>query len=739
MAENRKQPDPIGILEGHAVSDPYTPSHEERQLVGELEARFTEAKRARETWERDATFYLSFLQGNQITLHNPVSNEVFRATVVSDNRKLPSVDNICRVAERALTGKLTRIIPSATVMPATEDAADLRSAMVADTLLAYLYRKEGLRVKYLRAAKQLSWAGTAVFQVVWDPNGGKAISLCRTCQYPGGPEMVGHPCPQCEMQNAAAAMQQPPAPGQPPQPPAEAPLMDQAKEGDVRVILHDPRDFFPEPGAADFSEMRYAIVRKPLPVSEVRAMFPEHAEHIRSEQGIYTDSASSYYATGNYGSGETRYLHDYCYLYEYHEKPTLEWPRGRTIWMANSIVLRQMDSLYWMFDRLPFFGMWFTKDEGEFWGSPPLAHAWQVQRERNKLLSQLRAQRELTLNPQKLVPMQSRISASEWDDQPGRHISYNPMGGKPGYLEVPQFPNYVYSELDRMRSAITEKFAVTDQELGQTQGDPSGRYAAILEAQSSESISPVVVENNAEWMAMLKACLQLALAYYPDDRFWSVTGRDRVMVRGIRDMNLSPGWDVELAEEDSLSKNPALRLQQASNLLSLGVFNDPQTGVADMRLFKRVAGLKLPGVGPDLLGAEHAYAASIPDRIQNGEPFTPRPWDDARIVAEELTGWLRGEGRNAPEEIVQAVGAVWVAYASAVAATAMPSDSTLVPNTVDPAASAGQQPQQQPGQQGQQQGGQTPTQAASPESDQVAQSADKTAESQARLQTAHEG
>jgi hypothetical protein len=147
-------------------------------------------------------------------------------------------------------------------------------------------------------------------------------------------------------------------------------------------------------------------------------------------------------------------------------------------------------------------------------------------------------------------------------------------------------------------------------------------------------------------------------------------------------MKMSTGWDLELAEDDSLSRNPALRLQQASNLLQLGVFNDPATGQPDMRAFRRAAGLRLPGVGPDLVGSEHAYAASIPQRLEANEAWQPRPWDDARVVAEELMGWLRGEGRSAPEELVQRVGQVWIAYAQSLMQSATPSDAQIMPNSM---------------------------------------------------------
>ena len=79
--ESQNAIDPTGILEDHSVAQPYTPSHEERELVARLEERYQEAERARLNWERDANFYRLYLQGNQLILRSRTTNEVLRATV----------------------------------------------------------------------------------------------------------------------------------------------------------------------------------------------------------------------------------------------------------------------------------------------------------------------------------------------------------------------------------------------------------------------------------------------------------------------------------------------------------------------------------------------------------------------------------------------------------------------------------------------------------------------------------
>jgi rubrerythrin len=754
MAENTQQTDPTGILEGYAPHDHYSPPESERDLVSECMQRFDEAEKARSYWEQDADFFLNFLRGNQLILRSVATNEVLRVAVAQGNTKrLHSIDNVLRPVARALTGKLTRIIPGVEVLPATTEQDDLRSSEVANAFLDYMARKEQLRKKFLRSMKQLPWAGTSLIELSWNKRAGQNLAWCKTCSWTGPEEQAGQPCPLCaeqqqaQMQQQMAMQQGMMQPGMQPgmQPPQqEVPTTVKINEGDVEVTVRDPRDCFPEPGQPEVTKMRWFVTREPVAVSDARRCYPHKAKHIHAEDGIYTDRTIGFYGQGFTGHNETQFLQDHVYLYTFHEAPTSKYERGRLIRILNSMIVEQSEHPLYFLRRLPFYVSRFETNDGEFWGESPIAHAWHMQRELNKLLTQCRTVRELTFNPQKLVPMQSRITTAEWDDQPGRHIRYNPIGGKPAYLEIQQFPAYVYAEIDRLARSIMNKFGVTDEEMGYGQGRESGRFAAIQEAQSSEAIAPIMVDNGTEWLELHRGILQAGQHYYTPERAWTVTGRDRVISHTWSEMNLLPGWDIELVEEDSLSKNPALRLQEALELLQAGVFTDPLTGIVDIKAFKRSAGLRLPGIAPDMNSSERAYADSIPEQIKRGGQFVPRPWDDCEIIVESLTAWLRGPGRNEDPVLVDMVGRIWVAYADILKMQQRPMDETIA---FAPGPMVGQQQAPQPGgapggggvmQQGGQPGPQQPN---SPQADaaRMVQQADQSGEQLARRQARHEG
>lgn len=714
--ENTRQIDPTGILEGHAPSLHYTLSREDQELVGELDSRFREAQQARLQWERDANFYRIYVQGNQLVLRSRASNEILRATVYADNSKnLHSVDNKLRPINRACVGKLSRVIPTATVLPATDDTREQRAAMVAESLLKFHYRRLRLRSKWIRAMGQISgWAGTSIIELSWDPRGGREISWCGECKYTGHKDEAGMDCPACQLENEADAEQQniermqlyermvaqqemmgqPPSDPPPLAQPKEAPQLKAVNEGDVDVEVYDPRDFYPEPGVACIEDMRWYITRQAVAVSKLRKQFPEFARYIHSEDGISNDRTLGFYGFNHDTRSEQAMLRDHAYLYRFVELPSELYPKGRIIFKVNGMPVKITPCPYDILGRVPAYVFRYETNESEFWGETWVSQAWHIQKEANQLLSQMRAHREMTLYPQKLVPITARIGAREWSREAGKTILYNPMGGQPKQVEIPSYPNYVYNELGRMEGSMRDKAAVTEQEMGQSSGDPSGRYAAILEAQSSETLQPILTPIYDEWMDLLRGILLLCQEYYDGDRTWTVVGRERVKTYAWKEANLQPGWDLEMAEEDSLSRNPALRLQQAERLLQANVFLDQETGMQDMRAFKRVAGLKLPGSGPDLEASERAYASQIPDMLLAGEYPGPMPWDDTQICAEELLTWLRTSGRTAPRTLLEQVYGVWSIYMSFMQTTVPPLPETAGAETTSPnqPTAGGEQP-----------------------------------------------
>jgi len=691
MPEETKSVDFAGVIDGYTESDRYDPTEEDKELSSKLKDWFTQAHESKQYYERDWELYRLYLKGDQLVVRHKDTGEIVRLTA-EDSKRLRSVNNVLRPTARSLVGKLTRTVPTCTVLPATSDFEEQHGARAASGFLQYLRRKENLDVKYLDVNNKLPWAGNSFMQVSWDNSAGEDIAYCEICDYyEYSHDSVNQECPQCaaqkeaeadmmaereaaiasvQMQDAAsgaiphpvelpdpADLQMGPLPYDAPTPP-----LIPANEGDIKIRVRDPRDVFIDPGAESLEQAQVICLREVVPVSEARARFPEFGNIIQSEGDIQSDRTAElrYNSIDTYGNVER--LDDHCFIYEFHEKKTPQYPKGRCIFMINDHVVREMESPYYMFDRFPIFHFMFDKNDGEFWGEPFLAQSWHRQREINQVETQIREHVELLLRPKFFKAIGSRITADELTATSAQVVTYNAAAGRNYFETPPPVPQDVFRRNAQLAADIRQQAAVTDQEAGITMSDPNGRAMAIIEAEADQQVGPIIMRNNSEWKEMHRAALLLVQSYYHPDRKFTVIGPDGMQTYSFDAIQLSPGFDIHLEQEDGLSRNPAVRMTQAMDLLNAGVFMDMQTGQPDMKAFMRHAKLRLPQSGFDAESTERAVASRIPYLIEGGQTHYPSVEDDPFIFAEELLGWLRGPGRRASDEVKEMVRQVWMFY-----------------------------------------------------------------------------
>ena len=696
MAENTESNDLFGILEGQAPASNYEPSNRDKDLVKALQERFDAAAEARVPYERNWELYRLYLKGDQLVVHRSTGELVRLAP--EDNRRLRSVNNVLRPTSRSLVGKLTRTIPTCRIIPATNDFDDVHSAIVADALVQFIRRKEDLDLIYQQMNEYLPWAGNGIAQLLWDRTAGQCKAWCPVCGFEAERTMVGTPCPRCtdqrnqelalqqqqteqlqEINDAVAVAESPLGmpleavpPGQPAAPPdleqlgplspeQEPPPLAEIKTGDIKVHVRDIRDIYVSPGATSFRDASWICWRPTLSVSQVRMMFPEMAAFLKAEPARGDRNSEIRNEGELYGE-----QHDdsQLHLYEFHEMPTEAYPYGRIVWMANDIILREIESPYWEENgRFPFFHFGWDVNPGELWFEPYISQAWHRQREINNNETAIREHTELLLKPKWLIPMGSRVTADEFTATSAQTILYNPaVGAEPHPTQVPAVPPSIWERTDRLVNDVRQQATVTDADAGITQSDPNGRAMAIINAESDQQLGPVRRRNGCEWRDLHKMIISVAKKFYSPDRILNISGPDGTEVYHFADMNLAPGYDLIIEDQDGMSTNSAVRFQQAMDLLQAGYFIDPQTGTMDKQGFARHARLNFLERGYDIEATERSTAAAIPEKLKAGGQFTPQYEDDAKLFAETLLGWLRGPGRKEDPYLTQQVRQIWMYY-----------------------------------------------------------------------------
>lgn len=692
--------DPFDILDSPARGEISSPDAEEEELVSSIINRIESAANDRVSHDMEWEANRLMLIGEQTIVRKLDSTDVMRAVDVSDGMRRTTVDNELMVTDRAFVSKMTRIIPGVTVSPATADREDLLAAQVRESYLEYYTERNDLRRLYKRAVEYFSTCGTAIIHNKWDHLGGRELSVCEACGYFSEHMQEDEPCPVCTAQNAM---------GQQFGQPHEEARLTRVREGEPRTILIDPRMFYPEPGAADVwnpdgTKMHWCGIKRAMHVADIRQFWPETGMNITSDEGLYDDIWLAYHGSLSRGGNpeiQPHWIEDHAMVYEFHTLPTGEHPEGLIAFVCNGRLLDMGPNPYAkLFGRLPFYPLRFYRHPNEFWGMPIINQQADLQKDLNRLLTQRRDHRAMTLLPRVVVEQGSGVSKDDLTVRPGEVLMVHKNAAPPRYMEMPNWPQSAIAEEDYYRNSIRMKAGVLQNDVGISTGDTSGRFAAMQAAQSAELIGPLIIENVSEWLAIHRDVLILAQAYENPDKRWLVTGQDSYTMHAWSMVGSDRNaWNVRLDEVDITAQNPVLRRQLAMELLGVGYFNDnpenPQ--MPNMRAFARFARLKFPGSGIDLKSNEYTYAAQIPERIARGEQFQPTPEDDAAVFAEELLGWLRGAGRRAPEQLRQQIRQLWLFYSQLMRPNVY--SAQAMPNPQQLGMGQGQQ-QQQPQPQG---------------------------------------
>jgi len=778
MPVNKESQDFAGLFDGYPNPEGYDAEEHDEDLAKRLSDWFSAASSAKQTHESDWELYRLYIKGDQLVVRHRDTGEIVKLTA-EDSKRLRSVNNQLRPTARSLIGKLTRSIPTCVVLPATSDFEDQHGARTATQYLSMLRRKEDLDVKYLDVNNKLPWAGNAFMQLAWDRDAGQDIVFCEVDGFwDYDMELEGTQCPTCVAQRTQelmlqqqqmmerasgemTALQEQMPEGVPAQvgdlseeaktpppiqqtgplsPDMEPPQLIAAKEGDVRIHVRDPRDVYVDPGVEDIKQAQRLCFREVANLSVAKQRFPDFAHILASEDNIYTDRTAEVRHNNIDAHNQVEYLDDHCYIYEFHEAPTPQYPKGRLICMVNNHVVEEIESPYYKLGRFPFYHFGFDKNDGEFWFEPFMAQAWHRQREINQVETQLREHVELLLKPKFFRAIGSRISADELSATTDQVISYNASAGRNYFETPPPVPRDVWNRQAQLSADIRQQAAITEQEQGISASDVSGRAMAIIEAEADQQVGPILIRNNSEWREMHRGALILAREYYHPRRMFLSTGSEGLQSYSFSEITLSPGFDVQIEQEDGLSRNPAVRITQALDLLNAGVFTDPTTGIPDIKQFMAQAKINLPKVGYNVEATERAAASQIPYLIEQEQEYIPQLEDDPMIFQEELLGWLRGPGRRADPTHREHVREIWKFYTAWAVTGGPPAPVGGMAGGPEGGSGAGGPSMTAPGgtpnSPGHVPGGGKPIAAAAQR--RVGQ-ADQTAESQARIQLVKEG
>lgn len=462
------------------------PSEDWDELASSIEKFYKQdgnvKARLSQHWER----IMRFLDGDQWLVwtgeagNGGVWNHL---TVSKENEYIPRpVTNVMFHCYETLKSYLTKTKPRSTVKPNTQDYEDKAASKVAELCIEANYERLKDQENYEYAATVGLAYGGAFKKDYWDTSAGGSIEVAS--DLPAQPQQAD---PQTGLPVAPDQMSgmQPPAT-------ESIPL------GDAATAIIEPYRIAIDLLATDLHTARWIMEYAIQPIDWIKETYGKSSPgytgladtvqeekalsgsmrrfyELKNSSGVKGDMLSRSTGTDKGGSSN---LTNSAVVKEYYEKPSLDYPKGRLIVVANGVCLYAGNSPC----EGPDSGDWHPYSDfrwelvpGRYWPKGPLDAICDLQKRLNSIDATIILARKTMAIPQKLVPKGSGIAPGSWTGRPGQQVDYNAEAGIPSTIPAAGVDASVFQE----REQVIEEMKMLSGAMDILTGDrPPGVNAA---------------------------------------------------------------------------------------------------------------------------------------------------------------------------------------------------------------------------------------------------------------------
>lgn len=588
--------------------DPYA-NYSTKEIVDFVEKEFERRQKERIPFELQWRLNIAFIEGNQYVQINEVAQTLDR--IPEDywyeqrevfNHIAPNIES-----RQARLGKMRPVLK---VRPGSSDKSDIRATKISTQLLQSVQHEQKMRNKMHEVIRWLELTGTCCIKNIWNPDAGPLV-------------------PQIDPQTGEPMVD--PATGQP--------VL--IREGDLEVVVCPAPEIFPEsPYNQKIEDNRSIIHAKIYPVKVVKEIWgidvpPEESKVVRLQE-LKTGGG---FIGKTYTSGMKESLKEAVIVKEYHELPTKKYPMGRLIVVANHKLL-SFGPLPYKIGKdgklgLPFVKICCIERPGLFWGRTVIERLIPLQRRYNALRNRKAEYLSACAIGGWIVEENSIVDMADLEasgNAPGYICRYRAGTSPPQRTTNPPLPSTFETEEQTLLTEFSILSGVS--EVSRQSKAPPGVKSGVAmslaleqdETRLSDTANNIelgLVECGSQWLRLLKQFVKIP-------RLVRIAGKDNVVdVMDWTASDLKPE-DVIMDSFSALSESPTQRRQMVFDLLGMGLFHNPDTGVIDRaartRIMEMLQFLDWEGVDDD--DQLHSAKAERENRqLANGNPCMPVHYD----------------------------------------------------------------------------------------------------------------
>ncbi len=480
------------------------------ELILEVEEDYKNRQKERVLLERQWELNINFLRGNQ---YCDLSKRGEITTADKDFfwQKRSVFNHIAPIVESRLA-KFSRVSPTVSVRPKTDDDKDVAGAMLAEKIISNAFKSADTEGVVKRVTEWSETCGTGFYKVVWDNDGGAKIGV-----------MDGEP----------------------------------VYDGSVKIIEVSPFEIFPDClFNGDIDDCASIIHAKAVSVSYVKERYGVSV--LGEKIGIYDLSTQKMRAIAN---NQEKVINDAVVVIERYEKPNKEYPNGRLVTVAGGKLLYVGELPYINGDngvrKFPFIKQVSLNVAGNFFGSSIIERLIPVQRAFNAVKNR----KHEFLNRLSMGLLTVEDGSVDVDDlaeeglSPGKVLVYRQGSKAPEMMTEMTMPDDFSKEEEKLLNEFVTISGVSDVSSSSTNASlTSGSALEILVEQDNSRLISTAENIRRCYLEIAKQVIRLY-------------GQFTVGLRTVKDSEKGNKTKIYYADENAVNSDDVY-LEDENELLS---------------------------------------------------------------------------------------------------------------------------------------------------------------------------
>lgn len=556
----------------------YSPPEKDKKIISEVENKYTDWRRDKQSHEPQWYINAAFFRGNQNISWSAIDNRLINPPVINPNRQRRQINRIFAKV-RARRAKFLKNRPTWVIIPATTDLKDKLDARATGKVLDYIWRKLHLEGKYRDCVEWAETCSRGYWWFGWDPD-----ALGRVTQV---------------------------------DPTTGKKAIQEGVVGEVTIEVGSPFELFVgNPGASALVYQDEIIRAKERTVDYVRGRYkdkaqfiepegqPKDAFHYEKQIASLNTSTGLFSGTASFGMSRQRDMDGNpttVVVKEYFKRPTPEFPKGRYCVVASGVLLKDQDELpfgLWDCDN-PFPCVEFqdVTSSGQYWGTTVLEQLVELQREYNGIRTMISTQIKLMGHPKIFVAQQHQLPEGAWTPDGGEIITYVARPGikEPYILATQNIIGDAWRTLDLLRTEFDDLTQIYPAAEGKTGQSQSGYQTNLLQEASNDVHAPDIRSHE---LAIEEAAFKIRRIIkrgYDVPRLVTITSASyEPEVFEFSAEDVDEYADIVVQAGSALPMLKGAKIQAALDLYSKGLFGDP----ADPQVRRRVlSAIDMGGMG----------------------------------------------------------------------------------------------------------------------------------------------